>query len=148
MNLNQIYDNLNQLATVVPWESVLEFLAVSGVLSGVLVPVYKLVKRLFEHHKGIMQLVVALSGGAIAFGQYLIANNPNDPSVVAFQALATAFTAQAFYGVGKAVVRVLAKSWSLAEASNQKWQKDLESAKIPTAVTDTPTILPPSDFKH
>lgn len=142
--MNDVFNKLNELATIIPWTDVLEFLAISGILSLVLVPVYKLVKRWFEHNKGVMRVIVTISGLGIAFGQYMIETQPQSPAVVAYSGLAIAFTSQTFWHVAKACVAILMREVAKAQA----FDVDVKSAALPTGVQDIKTSLPGAEFDH
>lgn len=129
-------DTLNQIALTLPWEDILEFLGASGILTAVFYPVYKVVRKYFEHHKGVMRFIVTLAGIGVGFYNYLITSD--NPDLAVYKGLAVAFTSQAIYHVVKAIYIAIAKRVAIAVA----FDAQVKSAALPTTGLPRATVLP------
>lgn len=90
--METVTDILNWIAT--HWE----LIVATGVLPFVLLPVYELIKKLFnKHFKLVMIITVALSGLAVSAIDYLNSTPMTNPGMIWLQGAAVAIGTQPFY---------------------------------------------------
>lgn len=85
---NHYANNISQL----PWGDIGVWIAASGILSTLLIPVYKWVRAKFNHYKQIMPVFVGIASTLAVAGNYLLTTPTSDPNILAIQALALSFS--------------------------------------------------------
>lgn len=128
--MDTVVNALNWLATNIPWKEIFESGVLTGVLTALLVPVYRIVKRVYDHYKEVMIVVVGLFGVGASFAAEWISANPKAPGAAFVTGLAIAFGTQPMYKVAKLFGAYLTRIW-LANWNKAKELHEASSAKVP-----------------
>jgi len=125
-----IINFLNDVATNVPWATIGEVVAASGLLSFILVPLKKPVANWFKHNEQMMITLVGVGGVLIAAANYLLTTPTQNPSIIAMQGFVVAFGSQPFYFI---IVKPLLRWITKQIAKGIALSNDVQSALLPVA---------------
>lgn len=123
----------------VPWGTIGQYIAASGVLSALLIAPYKYIKKWFVNHSAVMSLVTVVLGMGAALVHYVMTDPAYAPGIAVLQGFSLTAGAKIFYDVVlKPLLTPIAKNvWGgiMSQFSQAKELADVKSATIPTDFT-------------
>ena len=136
---------LNWIAVNVPWKEIFESGALTAAVTVLLVPVYRIVKKYYDHHKEVMVIAVGLTGLVASYVQAYLSANPSRLGYASIRGFAIAFGTQPFYKIVLKPLTSVIVSGVSAQIAKAKSLSEAQSAAVPAEGIPTPAH---ADFSH